>query len=156
MSSKRQRIIEALVERLRAITTTNGFATDAGLYLYWGPVVLGPDDPPEAIAIVPSITDTTLSQPGKKIITLPVQFHAVVQHESPQLGTMENSWLRAEAVLSDIKRAVELADPTFAGLVVDFTAGEVDPLVREEGGTILGLRIEYRVVYTEKWGAPEV
>jgi hypothetical protein len=31
----------------------------------------------------------------------------------------------------------------------------VSPLVRQEGGEILGLRIEYRIVYAETWGNPE-
>jgi hypothetical protein len=155
MSSRRQRIIEMLVQRLRTIQATSGYETDAGLYLYWGPVVLGPDDPPMAIAVVPGTTETNPLQAGKKIITLPIEFHAVVREDTPQRGTMENSWAQAEAILSDIKRAVEVDDPEFDRLVVDFTAGEVSPLVRQEGGEILGLRIEYRVVYAETWGNPE-
>jgi hypothetical protein len=154
MTSKRQRILEALADRLREIQATNGFETDAGLHLYWGPVVLGPDDEPLAIAIVPGGTETNPQQAGKKIIMMPVQLHAVVREETPQPNTLENTWLQAEAILGDIKRAVELDDLTLGKLAVDIAAGEVVPLLREEGGSMLGLQIEYRIIYTEHWGDP--
>lgn len=155
MSSRRKRIIETLIQRLRTIRATAGYETDAGLYLYWGPVVLGPDDPQMAIAVVPGTTETNPLQAGKKIIAMPIEIHAVVREDTPQRGTMENSWAQAEAILSDIKRALEVADPEFDRLVADFTAGEVSPLPRQEGSTMLGLVAEYRVVYTEHWGNPD-
>lgn len=148
---KRKRILEALAERLRVIQMANGYATDAGRYLYWGPVVLGPNDPPVGIAIVPGPTETNALQQGKKIITLPVEFHALAF--APQ--EVDDAWLRVEAVLADIKRAIELEDTTMGRLAVDLTAGEVTPLVKSESGVFIGYAAEYRVVYTEHWGDPE-
>lgn len=158
MTYKRPQILQVLIDRLRAIRTTNGFETDAGLYLYWGPVVLGPDDPKIGIAVVPGTTETLPEQGGRKVITLPVEFHALAASETPQFGTTENAWVNADLILGDIKRAIELDEPEnriLGGLASDMVAGEVVPLPRLEGSTTIGLSAEYRVTYAEVWGAPQ-
>ena len=155
MTPKRQRIIEAVGARLESIRTTNGFETDAGLAVYYGPVVLGPDDAKTVIAIIPGDTGTsTASQSaGKKVITLPIEIQIAVRDFNPQPGVLETSWLNAEKVLGDVKRAIEAAELVDL-LAVDVEAGEVVPLRRTEGQSFVGLSAQYQITYTENWGDP--
>src|SRR5574341_1196761 len=111
MASRRQQILEAFLTLVQVIRTANGFATDAGLTVFLGETpTLGPDDPDTAIAIV--VGEEAPTYQGENVfIALPVGIQALAKPD------LDQPWLAAEAVLGDIKKAVELADRTLGGLV---------------------------------------
>jgi hypothetical protein len=149
MPSHRELILRAIGTRLETIRVASGFATDAGLRVFHGPVRFGPDDPPIAIAVVPGGTTTT-SDPRavKKTVHLPVDIHAMARDD------LDHPLLVVESVIADIKTALEVEDRSLGGLAKDFRAGEVLPLPRAEGSTTIGSRVEYLVLYIELWGDP--
>lgn len=151
MAYRRKLIVEKLRDRLKAIQKTNGYATDAGRYLFYAAVNLGPDDPQVGIVFVPGPTTTDV-QVDQKIITLPVELHAIGRED------LDDPLLTVEDLIGDIKRAIESAEfvkRDLAGLAMKLDAGEVEPLPREEGSTIVGARLTYQVMYAEAWGNPE-
>jgi hypothetical protein len=133
--------------RLQQITVANGFNTDAGDLVFLGErPALGPDDPAAAVAIVVGPDEPTFQGP-KIILVLPVQVEAHVRED------VADPWLQVEAVIEDIKTAVEL-DHDLGGRVNDLRRGSVTPLDREDGSTTVGAGIEYRLVIAEQWGTP--
>jgi hypothetical protein len=68
---------------------------------------------------------------------------------------LDDPYLAVEAVLGDIKRAIELEDRSLGGLVDQrFERGRTRPFEREEGSTAVGVIVPYIVPYYESWGAP--
>jgi len=150
MATRRERILEAFVERCRAIETKDGFATDAGWNVSLGAItVLGPDDPDVQIAVAPD--DDVVKKEGPGLgIQLPVDIWAVAK------ANLENPHLAIEAVLGDIKKAVELADRTLGGLVPQqIERGTTHVMPREPGSVIVGAAITYLVFYKEAFGDPD-
>lgn len=150
---KRKAILLEIESRLEAILKTNGYDTDAGKYLFHGPVQLGLGDTPLAIAIVagPTITQPLSDQPdGPRKVTLPIEIQAVARDD------IDHPLLVVESMIGDIKRAIETNDFHLRKLVRDFDAGEVTPYPRSVGSTTVGAVVEYRAVYLEFWGDPEV
>jgi hypothetical protein len=148
--SKRQSIIGALRTRLEAITVDNGFQTDAGARIYTGQAPSqGPDEPTAALAIVAG-DDSTGHQGEHVVVTWPLQVVALVKAD------VDEPLLALEAVVADIKTAVELADRTFGGLLVarGLTRGNTRVLPREDGSEYVGASVEYQVVFAERWGEP--
>jgi hypothetical protein len=148
-ASVRQRIIEAFLTRVLAIATADGFDTDAGRTVFLGEAPqLGESDPSEAIALV--VGDDQVKYQGVNLlIALPISIQALAKAD------LEQPWLAAEAVLGDIKRAVELADRTLGGLVQrQFERGTTRALPRVPGSTTVGIVIEYQAPYVEAWGNP--
>lgn len=147
--SKRQRIVLALMTRLQAIRTVDGFETGAGSAVFYGETPsLGPDDPEVAIVVVPQ-EDESSYQGVKMFLKLPIQIQAIAKAD------VNTPYLAAEAVLTDIKRAVELTDRTLGGLVArQIERGPTVVLPREPGSETVGLGITYRAPYEEVWGAP--
>jgi hypothetical protein len=145
--SRRQLILEAFVTRLEAITVDNGFQTDVGLNVFFGVAPdLGPDDPNEAVALV--VGDDAAGYQGEHIvIELPVDVVALAK------ATLEEPWVAVEAVLSDIKKAVELEDRTLGQLVMrQIRRGSTRTLPRETGSQIVGASIRYLAPHAEVWG----
>lgn len=149
MSSRRQQIVEALKARLEAITIANGFDTNVGTTIYVGESPdLGPDDADTAIAIV--VGDEEPQFQGEHVyLELPISIQAIAK------ANLDESWLNVEAVIGDIKRAVELADRTLGGLVKrQIVRGPVRALHREPGNTTVGASVTYIAPFTEVWGSP--
>lgn len=148
--SKRQAILTELVARVSAIQTANGYATDAGVTVFFGETpMLGGDDPSSAIALI--VGDDQIDGPsslGDDILTtLPIDIQALARADFAHPG------LTLEAVLSDIKRAIETSDRTLAGLLTrDMQRGRTRTLDREPGATCIGAAVQYQVVYLEAWG----
>lgn len=150
---KRKQILLEIAARLARIRKANGFDTDGGKHLYHGPVQLGPADEPIAIAILAGETVTAhqTDQPGgPRRVILPIQIEAIARDD------IEQPLLAVESLIGDIKRAVETPDFQINKLVRDFEAGEVTPYPRVEGSGVVGAIVEYRAVYLEFWGDPEV
>lgn len=86
---------------------------------------------------------------GKLLIAWPISIQAVAKAD------LENVWLTIEAVVSDIKKAVELSDRTLGGLVEQhLQRGSTRTLPREPGTTTIGASVLYVANYSETWGAP--
>jgi len=149
MGSRREHILEELRTRLKVIRTAAGYATDAGETVFMGEAPeLGPDDPPQAIAIV--VEDETPDHVAENVHSLlPVTIAALAK------ANLEEPWMTAEAVLADIKRAVELADRTLGGAVrLRMERGITRTMQREAGSETVGIAIQYRCPIVEKWGDP--
>lgn len=139
----------ALVERLSAISVDAGFLTDAGQFIVFGEAPqLGSGDPGEAIAIVMGDDAPTQQSQAVVIVTTPVEIHAIAK------VTPSDPFAPVEAVLADIKRAVELPDWSFAGLVSAMRRGVTRALPREPGATTAGVAITYELTWKEGWGNP--
>lgn len=149
MSTKRQDILEALRARLQAITRIGGYATDAGALVFLGEQPdLGPDDPDVALAI--GVGDDEPGHQGEHVfIRLPLEIQAIAK------ASLDEPWLTIEAVIGDIKKAVEQSDRTLGGYVKrQIERGVTRTLAREPGSTTVGVGITYVAPYVEVWGAP--
>lgn len=149
MATIRQAIVANAVDRVMAIQTgvDSDFETDAGKAVYIGSTPeLGKDDPGEAIAVVLNDDDVTKDTP-KTFLTLPVEIQALVR-----VGPI-NAWLRMEAILGDIKRAMEIGDRRELG-GYPMRRGPTRTLPREPGSNTAGVGVTYFVDYSETWGQP--
>lgn len=161
MPSRRQRILEAFVARLRAIRKVDGFDTDAGLHVHLAEApAFGPDDPETVIAVVIG-DDAPRFQMEKVLNHLPLEVQVLADVSRPE--DMEKPWLAIEAVLGDVKRAVELADrrfhveidgKTIPLLTSELLRGPTRTLPRETGTTVVGAGIAYFAPFAEVWGRP--
>lgn len=148
--STRQAILTELLNRVSAIRVANGYATDAGATVLFGEApMLGPDDPTSAIALV--VGDDQIdptSSLGDDILTLlPVEIAAIAKAD------VANPWVTVEAVIADIKRAVETADRGLGGLLTrGLQRGRTRSLDREPGATSIGAAIPYSATYLDAWG----
>lgn len=149
MGSRREHILETLRERVRVIRRAAGYASDAGETVFMGEAPeLGEDDPEQAIAII--VEDEAPGHVGENVQSLlPVTIAALAKAD------LDEPWMSAEAVLADIKRAVELADRTLGGAVRDrMQRGITRTLQREPGSVTVGIAIQYLCPIVEKWGNP--
>jgi len=149
---KRGKIIDALLDRLRSITTANGFETDAGLYVSYGLTPLTDSDPFPRIALTVGETQT-LAQ-GKKILRrLPIAVDFIDR------ATKDDPLRPVEAGLGDMKRALFVAnDKMLGGLLAEpegLQAGEERHRETEPGSAFVGCQIDAFATYVEVYGAPE-
>lgn len=149
MATTRAAILGALLARLEAIATTAGYETNAGAHVYLGEVLaLGPDDPDVVIGILPQ-DDAVQWQGVGLFVQWPIEIQAVAKVD------VEDGWLTVEAVLGDIKRAVEQEDRMLGGLVKrQLIRDRTITLEREPGSTTMGVGIIYVAPYGEAWGQP--
>lgn len=151
--SKRLRILTAIAGLLAAIDGTGSFVTSAGANVYKGFVPqLGPDDPYPCLAITVA-DDTVGSQKARVVQSLPIDISIVV----PADAVTNDVWANVEAVLADVKRAIEGEDRTLGGLLGHerITRGSTRSLERESGGAVAGAVIRYDLPYFEEWGNPD-
>lgn len=146
--TKRALILAALLALVREITVANGYTTDAGDAVFLGEVPqLGESDPPVAIALV--VEDDDPNDQGHIFIGLPISVQAIAKAD------LDAPWLAVEAVLGDVKLAVEQADRTLGGLLKGRMARSTTrSLPREPGSTTVGAAVTYRCDYVEVWGNP--
>lgn len=149
--TRRAQIIAALAARLEVITIRAGYATNVGALLFINETpALGAADPDEAVAMV--IQDDEVGHQAEKVVvTLPIELQALAK------ASLEEPWLNVEAVLGDIKRAVELPDRTLGGLLLrqwGIQRGTTRTLPREDGSLSVGIGLTYRLPYYELWGEP--
>lgn len=153
-TSRREQIIAWVVDALEGISTDNNFRTDAGASLYVG---VTPDlsaesesgDPEAAIALVIG-DDDPRQQGGKLQISLPFKVCCLARANSTV-----DAWQAVEALLADVKEAIEVDDRTLGGLITHgLTRGSTRTADREPGSKAVGAEIEYMAVYPEAWGEP--
>lgn len=147
--STRPSILAEFLSRVSAIQVANGYATDAGLKIFFGATPeLGPDDPAAALALLVR-DDSTLGDLGNdELTTLPVDVVALVKASGDQ------PWAAVEEVVADIKRAIETADRDFSGLLSKLLArGRTKVLSRGAGSTTVGAGVTYTATYLDQWGS---
>ena len=158
MASTRQLIAEEARRRLQRITVANGFDTDAGQHVSLGVVVvLSSADASQAIAIdiqdVEIDEDSGFGDPRGQ--DQPLRMSMSVQAIAS--ADLDQPWIAAEQVLSDIKKAMEDPDvDSWPDAVKDFGPGSPrdSTLEREEGSTFVGAAANYAILYLETWGSP--
>ena len=143
MATRRQDIITELIDRVSAITKTNGFSTNAGRNVYVGEIVkLGENEPDSAIAIVIG-NETVIGQRVKVIYDLDIEIQALVKAQ------LDQPWALAEVMIGDIKKAVELEDRMLGGAVngngqSGLERSGVEVINREPGSNQVGVSVFYR------------
>lgn len=149
--SRREQIIDALIERAQVITQVDGFNTDAGKALVIGESrQLGPDDPDSVLLLLIGNDDRATWQAGKVFYRIPFRFQVISK------AGREDTWRDVERLLQDVKRAIELADLRLGGLL-DHPGLERQPgrvLEREPGATDVGIELTYLASLQETWGSP--
>lgn len=153
--SDRRSIIEWVLERCQYIKQANGFNTDAGDQAFLGEVPsLGPDDDPQAIAILIGDDVPTMQDYGPDTIELqlPIDVQALTAADVPG----GQPWLANEDLIADIKTAIESDIPTIPepSPIRELTRGSTSTLEREEGSDVVGNSVAYIVTMAETWGAP--
>lgn len=146
--STRLAILTELVNRVGQITIENGFATNAGLTVLFGESpMLGEDDPPSAVALIIG-DDQAQDQSGDDTLTsLPIDIQALAKAEVKQ------PWRTVEAVIADIRMAIERGDRTIGGLVTrPLARGRTRRLQREPGATTIGAAVQYTAFFLDTWG----
>lgn len=156
--SVRQAALAELVRRLEQVAIDNNFQTNAGQKVFLGEAVqLGPDDPEATIAVVVQPDNPTHSMVNVGI-ELTVEIVAVVRENAAVItepGRERAPWFTIEAILADIKRAVE-TDYDLGGILLTngLRRGSTRPLEREAGSEFVGASVEYVLHYAERWGQP--
>ena len=152
MASVRQLIAEEALRRLRRITIANGFDTDAGQYVFLGEkVVLSTDDATQAIAIEiegSAVEDDAGFGPA---IGQDLSLRMSMSVQAIASADLDEPWIAADQVLSDIKKAMENPDvDSWPDAVKDFGPAEQrdDTLKREEGSATNGAVANYEILQT--------
>lgn len=148
--STRQAILTELLNRVSAIQVEHGYATDAGVTVFFGESpMLGPDDPTSAIALIvgDDQIDPASSLEDDILTRLPIDITAIAKAD------IVNPWATVEAVIADIKLAIETPDRTLGGLLTrGLQRGRTRSLDREPGATSIGAAIQYAATYLDAWG----
>src|SRR6266545_1582415 len=109
---------------------------------------MGPDDPAVALAVQIDDDNPTFQQ-EHVFSPLPLMVHALAKAD------LDQPWLTVEALLQDIKRAVELEDRTLGQrLRGRLERGPTQSLPRETGSEFVGASITYLAPIAEPWGNP--
>lgn len=152
MPSPRQDILQRLLARIGTIQKANGYSTDAGLSILFGETpMLGPSDPEAAVALL--VRDDQIENLGGQgaddiVVQLPVEVQAIAKASQGQPG------LTLEAVIADVKRAVEQGDRCLDGLLTrDMLRGRTRTLPREPGATSIGAGVGYTMFYLDPWNS---
>lgn len=143
---KSQRLLATVLDRLETISPANGYETKAGESVFDGEVPdLGEDDPDDAIALIPD--DSAVNDTGYVFLGIPLRVVILTK------ATQERPTVRREAIMGDVKRAVEI-DRTLGGLVKDVKRVAENRYVRSSGSDVIAAELVYDAQLVEKWGDP--
>lgn len=152
-ASKREGALLEMRRRLQQIRIANDFLTDAGETVLIGEdPVFGPDDPPMAIAVmVGGGADAVRGMSGTLDCRVPISVQAFIRADAA-----DEPMLAIEAVLADIKRAVELEDRSLDGwcLPTGLMRTGTRSLERAPGSEFVGAAVDYEAQFEEGWGKP--
>jgi hypothetical protein len=148
VSSKRQRIVDAVKARFAAISVAGGYLTElGGKQTEWHPAAKGPDDRPGHD--VRDLAEETVVEDRNKGLYERKLLVQVVAEVAESDATAAN----ARAALADMIRAVGV-DPTWGGLARYSLPVEDEVTVDEEAQRVGGARLVFEVVYSRKpWEA---
>ena len=143
MATRRQRIIQAIVDRLVAANTT---AADR---IYRGRVRFSEDDDFPAISILPGDSEQTDRAGDRDKIELPIEVQALA------LANLVNPGDAIETLIGEIKAAVfDPNDRRLGGEVMDMYYTGDGGIDREEGGSYVSASVNFVVEYVEHYGNP--
>lgn len=149
--SRRQEIIAWVLARLQGISTGAGYQTDAGATVLVNELPeFGENDPTVALVLVVAVDEQDWV--GKSfLLKLPLSVMAFV--DTDRIDTAD-AWMKAEELVADIKKALELDDDRrMDGLLAStFERGEVETVPREPGTSTMGAIVNYKAPYKESWG----
>lgn len=149
MTSRRQDALATLEARVSQIRISNGYQTEAGARIFIGEEpVLGPHDPESSVAI--NVRRDEVGHQGENVVLdLPVGVQAIVRADAAE------PWKTIEAVIADIKRAVE-QDHDLGGTLLrrGLERGSTTPANREAGSVFISAEVEYVLKFAEGWGQP--
>jgi hypothetical protein len=157
--TKREQILEAIIQRLQLILQENGYRTDLGAHILVGRMPrFGEDDPDQVIAVLPKEDQVGTVQLQKIPVLWPIDIALLLAPDS-----LEEPWPTVEAGLQDVKRAIEDSDDrTFGGLLRGGQGnpggpvrGTTESFPRHSGSEVVGALITYGFPYTEVYGNPE-
>lgn len=158
-TSRRERILEAIVCRLAVITRNNLYRTDLGMKVLLGELPrFGPDDPPQVLVVIPQEDRLDADwQEGKIPLSWLIDIAVLV---NPDLA---RPWAIVEAGLVDVKKAIEgPEDRTLGGLLKGgknnpggLLRGTTQTFKRAAGSEAVGAMVSYIAPYWETWGNPE-
>jgi hypothetical protein len=145
--------VRAFVARLETIDGTGAYLTNAGRSIIVGAEPnLGESDVTEGIVLQVGADLIEWVQEHCRI-QLPLLVQLVAKVESLEASMAAQD--RLEALLHDVKVAVETADRRLGlGAKLNLSRWTTAPLERQPGSEYVGVVIEYRVGYSEKWGEP--
>ena len=147
--STRETAIGEMRTRLENILVASGFNTDVGQVVMLGEQpVFGADDPTAVVSLIVG-QDSAGYQGEHVVVELPVEAQAIVKAD------VDDPWTTVEAVIADIKKAVE-TDRDLGGALIrrGLERGATRPFDRESGSEFVGAGVEYRLKFKELWGAP--
>ena len=147
--SVRQSILTEIVSRLSGISVDNGFQTDAGeLVLVGQTPALSEADPEQALAVL--VGGDVVGYQGENVLTqLSIVVHALLRAD------VDQPTLASEAVIADIKKAVEI-DHDLGGALQPrgLERGSTTAAKREQGSEFVAATVEYNCRFVERWGQP--
>lgn len=151
MPSRRQMILTELLARARSISIDNGYATDAGERVFFGEAPEFGDSDQDPVNAIVMVVQDSQPQDRSQIVadTVAVEFQATARAD------LEQPYVAAEDLLSDIMRAVEQPDRTLGSLAKgEMAIGAIRTVPREPGMTSVAMGVTYVVPYHRRWGQP--
>jgi len=147
--SVRQSILTEIVSRLSGISLLGGYQTDAGALVFVGQTpALSEADPEQALALV--VGSDAVGYQGENVLTqLSIVVHAILRAD------VDEPTLASEAVIADIKKAVEI-DRDLGGILTPrgLERGTTTAALRSQGSEYVAATVEYRCRFVERWGQP--
>lgn len=152
MSGRRQRIVDAVKERLAGITVANGYQTDIGLkQTEWNPGPKGADPEADELPghdIRDEVETASVGDKNAGSMTRELEVVVIAELREPGPGAA-----LARKALEDLIKAVGV-DPTWGGLARRTLPMEEDINVDELGQQIGAARLRFKVEYGRRpWEA---
>jgi len=154
MAARRQLILTALAERLKAISIADGYQTDAGLGAIWlGQDIDLDEKDPGAVLLISAGVERFVGSQAKLYSEWPLSIKAVVKAD------LDDPLMSAEGMIADTQKAVELDDRTLGGLVNwngqhGLILDSIAALEREPGSPTVGIEVVYIAKLQRSWGDP--
>lgn len=145
-----QRIIEAIADRLRAISVASGYQTDAGAQVYRGLVQWDERDPLPLVCVHPGEISAENGITNTAIVNLPIQISGVAA------ATPDNPGDAAQVLCGDLQQALFApGDFRLGGLLTDnliFTGRRISP--RAPGAAVVEVELNLSVRYVLRLAEP--
>ncbi len=146
---RRLQVLSATKTRFQTITVSNGYNTNAGQRVYHGVPHTKDDGDPWIVMSTPEPADYVEAAQNHRHVEMPVMVEAAMKPADPA-----NPLASAELLLGDLEKAIFLVDRTLGGLAKNVVSNRAGTRDREDGGELVGAFVEFRVVYTDKYGDP--
>lgn len=156
--SKREQILEAIIQRLQRILQPD-YRTNLGAKILVGRMPrFGENDATQVIAVIPKEDQVSPEQNNKVAILWPIDIAVLLSPDD-----FDEPWSTVEAGIMDVKRVIEDPDdPTYGGLLRGGRGnpggpvrGSTESFPRHSGSEVVGALVTWGFPYVEVRGAPE-